>query len=686
MKDKPTDVQYYLNHIASYDREFSKWETRVTKILKRYRDDTRTSQDSGSRFNILWSNVQTLKAATFARLPKPDVSRRFRDNDQIGRVASLILERALDYEITHYGDYRESLTSCIYDRFLGGRGVSWVRYEPKFTEGEETQLTDDTENEGREESAEVLDYECAPTDYVHWRDFGHNVARTWEETSMVWRKVYMTRPMVEERFGEEIAKAIPLDAQPEEMKNASKEGVDKRALVYEIWDKDTNKAIWLSKSMGKFLDEKDDPLELEGFYPCPKPLFSTITNDSLVPVPDYALYQDQANALDTLSDRIDGLVKALQVKGVYDASSPELARLFSEANNNDLIPVKNWNSFAEKKGLQGAIDFVDIQPIAQALIQAYQAFEQVKNQVYDITGISDIVRGQSVASETATAQQIKGQYASLRLKAYQDDVVQFATSLIQLKAQIICKHFDPETIQMISAADQLNEADKQMIPQALALLKDQPMRSFRIEISTDSMINMDESQEKQDRVEFLTAVSAYLEKAVQATQVAPQIVPLAMDMLKFGVAAFKVGKSIEGQIDQTAERFKQELQQKQQQPPPPDPEQLKIQAEQQAEQSRQQAEMQRFQQEQQMEMQRAQAEMQQEMMLEKFRTEMQAASDERKAEREAILEQSRMQMEMAMDRFRAMLEAETKINVAQISANATITTAQDNAAEGAVNE
>ena len=673
------DVQQYLNHIASYDREFAKWETRVTKILKRYRDDTRTAQDSGSRFNILWSNVQTLKAATFARIPKPDVSRRFRDNDQVGRVASMILERALDYEITHYTDYRETLASSVYDRFLGGRGVAWVRYEPKFTsapmEGlpeDGTQISEDAENELREE--ETLDYECAPTDYVHWRDFGHSVARTWEEVGIVWRKVYMTRPMLEERFGEEIAKTVPLDAEPQEMKNASKEGVDKRALIFEIWDKDTGKALWLSKSLSKVLDERDDPLGLEGFFPCPKPLYATLTNESLVPVPDYALYQDQANALDTLSDRIDGLVKALQVKGVYDASTPELARLFSEATNNDLIPVKNFTAFAEKAGLKGSIDLVDLQPIAIALREAYGAFEQVKSQVYDITGISDIIRGQSVASETATAQQIKGQYASLRLKSYQDDVARFATSMIQLKAQIICKHFSPDTILMMSAAEQFNEADKQYIGPALELLKNEPLRSFRVEISTDSLIALDDAQEKQDRVEFLTATSQFLEKAVQASTAAPQIVPLVLDLLKFGVQGFRVGKSMEGQIEQTAEMLKKEMAQKAQQPPPPDPEQIK-----------QQAETQRFQQQQQMEMQARDAEMRQEAMLEQMRAQIEAAKEDRKMEREMAMRQQEMAMQAMMEKFKAMLDAETKINVAEISAQATLSAQQGAAAEGAVN-
>lgn len=669
MADEDTvkpEVQYYLNHIAAYDREFASWETRAKKILKRYRDDTRNSQDSGSRFNILWSNVQTLKAATFARLPKPDVSRRFRDNDQVGRVASLLLERALDYEITHYPDYRETLTAALYDRFLPGRGVAWVRYEPKFKQGE-AQITEDEESP----SDEMLDYECAPCDYVHWRDFGHNVARTWEETCIVWRKVYMTRPMLRERFGDEIAKKIPLDSEPNEMKNASREGVDKRAMIIELWDKETGKAVWLSKSFNEFLDEQDDPLQLEGFYPCPKPLYSTITNESLVPVPDFALYQDQANSLDILSDRIDGLVKALQVKGVYDAASPELARLFTEANNNDLIPVKNWMAFAEKKGLAGAIDMVDLTPIAGALIQAYQAFEQVKGQIYDITGISDIVRGQSVASETATAQQIKGQYASLRLKSYQDDVARFATHMIQLKAQIICQLFDPQTILMMSAADQLSPVDQQLVPQALELLRNEPMRSFRIEISTDSLIMMDESQEKQDRMEFLSAVSSFLEKAVQASQVAPQIVPLSLDMLKFGVGAFKIGKSMEGQIDQTAQQFKEQLEQQQQQPqqpPPPDPEEMKMQHQMQMDQAKMQAQAQSDQMKLQAEAQFKQADQQHQAQIEMARMDHETQLKAVDAQSTQMIEQAKMDADADLKWRIAQLEAETKVVVAQIAA------------------
>ena len=578
-----SEVQTYLDMFSQYDKEFAKWEGRVEKILKRYRDD-RTTTTAQSHYNILWANVQTLKAATFSRMPKPDVSRRHKDSDPVARVASMLLERALDFEISNTEDFFHALNSCVYDRFLGGRGTSWIRYEP-IIETDDTFVSEDELDS--DSVSEYLDIEQTPVDYVHWRDFGHNSARTWDEVSCVWRKVYMTRPMLKERFPEDkfddLWKRIPLDASPDEPRTKMTEGVTKRGLIYEVWDKEEKCVYWISKSMGKILDKREDPLQLEEFFPCPEPIFSTLTNETLVPVPDFTLYQDQANELDTLSDRIKGLVDALKVRGFYDAANADLGRLFTEGDNNTLIPVKNYAAFAEKGGLGGAVEFVDLTPIANALNMAYQAMGQVKQQIYDITGISDIVRGASNANETATAQQIKGQYATLRLKTYQDEVARFASQILKIKAQIICQHFQPETIMKIGGAELLSQTDQQLVPQAIELLKDSPMRTFRIEIATDSMLYADEQQEKTDRVEFLQATSSFIEKAIQGAQAVPELTPLLMDLLKFGVQGFRVGRTLEGEFDTfaDAEKEKQVQAQANPQPPAPDPEMIKAQAEQQ---------------------------------------------------------------------------------------------------------
>ena len=690
--------QDWYNCIAQYERTFKEWEGRSDKIVKRYRDDQRSRNNPNAKFNILWSNVQTITPAVFARLPRPDVSRRFRDNDPIGRVASMMLERALEYEIEHYGDYASAMKQAVQDRLLGGRGTSWVRYEPHITgeaggEGEGapddgfqvTEDIDEAETEGgiHRENQERIEYECAPVDYVHWRDFGLTVARTWEEVTACWRKVYLGRPALVERFGEELGGKIPLDTKPESSRTFNEkmgEGA-KEAVIYEIWDKTTGQVIWLSKSMGKILDTRDDPLQLENFWPCPKPMFSTLTTDSLIPVPDFVLYQDQARQLDTLADRIDGFIQALKVRGVYDASEPSLARLFSEGENNALLPVKNYGAFSEKGGLQGAINLVDIKPIAEGLNMAYQAMEQVKGQIYEIMGIADIQRGQTDPNETLGAQIIKSNNASGRLKTMQHDVVNFATALLQIKAQIICQHFTDDTIVKISGAMQLSPQDQQLIPQALQLLKNEPAKNFRIEVTSDSMIYQDEQQEKADRMEFLQAMGGFLSQALPAANASPELTPMLIEMLKFGVTAFKAGKGLEGLIDETADKFRQQQAQMEGQPKPPSPEMQKLQMQGQMEQAKMQAQSQAKQAEMQMQMQLEQQKMQMQMDLEKAKQEYQAQENQLKFQLEEQRNMMDREMEIKVAQMKMNTERNTQVLLAHINNGAKIEVARIGADE-----
>jgi hypothetical protein len=689
--------------IMGYERSYKRWEARVDRIVKKYKDDSRYDRNPNARFNILWSNVQTIQPAIFARLPRPDVSRRFRDNDPIGRVASMMLERALEFEIEHYGDYKSAMNNSVLDRLLGGRGVSWVRYEPHIV-GEEAdnedmpddglEVTEDadeaeTEEGMANEDQERIEYECCPVDYVHWKDFGHTIARTWEEVTAVWRKVYMSRPALCERFGEELGYKIPLDTKPDDLKQSYKsdDGVYE-ALIYEIWDKETGKVLWISKSLGKILDERDDPLGLENFWPCPKPLYSTLTTDSLEPIPDFVIYQDQARELDALCDRIDGLINAIKVRGVYDASATELQRLFSEGENNTMIPVHNWMAFAEKQGMKGAIDLVDLAPFASALMTCYQAMEQVKGQIYELMGIADIQRGQTDPNETLGAQIIKSNNAAGRLKTMQHAVVDFATSLLSIKAQIICNHFTDDTLVKISGAMQLSDQDKQLIPQAIALLRDEAAKNFRIEVTSDSMIYQDEQQEKADRMAFLSAVGGFMQQAVPMVQSNPELAPMALEMLKFGVTAFKAGKQLEGIIDETADKLRMQAQQAQGQPKPPTPEMQKMQMQMQIEQAKMQSRQGELQAQGQLEQQK----MQMQMQLEKAKQEYQAQENQLKfqleeqrnqldREMEMRSQQMKMEMEAKVAQMKMMTERNTQVLLAHINNGAKIEVARIGADE-----
>jgi len=673
--------------IMGYERSYKRWEARVDRIVKKYKDDSRYDRNPNARFNILWSNVQTIQPAIFARLPRPDVSRRFRDNDPIGRVASMMLERALEFEIEHYGDYKSAMNNAVLDRLLGGRGVAWVRYEPHIVgeeagmSGEDTpddglQVSEDSDEAETPEATEIenperIEYECCPVDYVHWRDFGHTIARTWEEVTAVWRRVYMSRPALVERFGEEMGYKIPLDTKPDDLKQSYKsdDGVYE-AVIYEVWDKETGKVLWISKSLGKIVDERDDPLGLENFWPCPKPLYATLTTDSLEPIPDYTIYQDQARELDVLCDRIDGLINALKVRGVYDASASELQRLFSEGENNTMIPVANWMAFAEKQGMKGAIDLVDLTPFASALMSCYQAMEQVKGQIYELMGIADIQRGQTDPSETLGAQIIKSNNAAGRLKTQQHAVVDFATSLLSIKAQIICNHFTDETLVKISGAMQLSQQDQALIPQAIALLRNEASKNFRIEVTSDSMIYQDEQQEKADRTAFLAAVGQFVSMALPTAQAAPEMTPMLLEMLKFGVTAFKAGKQLEGIIDQTADDMKKQYEATKGQPKPPPVEIQKAQMD-------SQAKMQQLQ----MTAQLEQAKLQGQMELEKAKQEYQAQENQLKFQLEEQRNRMDREMELKVSQMKMMTERNTQVLLAHINNGAKIETARISAGE-----
>lgn len=605
----------WVQEIKLYEREVERWEKDGKKITQRFKAERGSNESRSSRFNILWSNVQTLMPALYARGPKPDIERRFKDDDDLGRVASDVLERCITYFVsTHRFD--AAMKEIILDRLLPGRGLSWVRYEPHFRDsaikgnpevkGAGPQTTEDVYAEENEPLQEVH-YEEVCFDYVHWRDFGHNVCRTWEEVYAGWRIVYLTRAELVKRFGK-VGNKVPLNYSPKGLKDEKIGEYLKKAIVYEIWDKVSRQVIWLHKDHGQLLDVRDDPLELVDFFPFPEPLYATLANDSLIPTPDYNEYIDQARELDNLTGRIDAIQKALKVAGVYDASAEGLERLLSEGLQNQLIPVVQWAAYGEKGGLKGAIQFLPLAEISDTLLRLFETREKVKQDLYEITGISDIIRGQTQASETATAQQIKGQFATLRLSSMQDNVQRFARDMVQLSTQIIAKHFSIDTIKKISGVKLLTNQEKSQIQMQMqqaamqaqatqqppppipgglddllsnptweeveALLRDDAMLGFRVDIETDSTIRVDEDADKKSRMEFIEATSNFMREMAQVSD--PNMLVLMGKMLLFGVRGFKIGKDLESTFKLTLSKMEKAA--KEPKEPKPDPEMIKAQA------------------------------------------------------------------------------------------------------------
>lgn len=558
-----TSAADWIDEIKRAEGACEKWVERGRKIVKRYRDE-RSGGTETRQFNILWSNVQTLLPAVYSKTPKADVERRFRDKDPVGRTAAQILQRALDFELEHYPDFTSAMQNAVIDRLVPGRGVAWVRYAPVIAsqsgmlspdagdvDGDELAGDDDSITE---DTYEAVQHECAPVDYIAWEDFIHSPARTWEEVTWVGRRVFLGRDELVNRF--EAGADVPMNAKPAGMTDDEvRQGKNrKKAEVYEIWDKSGKTVVWVCKDWPELLDEKPDPLQLDGFFPCPRPLYATLTTDSLVPVADFVYYQDQADELDDVTARISMLTEALRVIGVYDASATALRSLLN-GGGNKMVAVDSWAMFAERGGIKGAVDWFPVEQIVVVIEKLYEARETIKQTIYEETGLADILRGASQASETATAQGLKARFASLRLKRTQNDVAQFASDLIRIKAEIMCTRYQPETLVQMSGI--MQTADAQYIGPALELLKQEPLRQFRVEVAADSLVEMDEQAEKASRVEFLTAAGGFLREALPVAVQVPEMGPLLSEMLMFGIRGFKAGRTMEAAFESALERLQQ---------------------------------------------------------------------------------------------------------------------------------
>lgn len=605
--EKASRAAHWIAELSASEGAQRTWRTRARKIWKRYAAEF-SQDDQKRRYSMLWANTQTIWPAVYARPPEPVVGRRFKDADPVGRAASEVLERSLSYSIERC-DLDGVLRQASLDYTLIAMAQTWERYVPTKgpakTERVPVQVANDpalyVDDEGREYGADEVEvgedgsafasvtyepvtFEETVTDYVHWDDFGFGPARTWKEVPYVWRRVYMDREQLVERFGAEIGNAVPLDwgdvDAPADVREKNK------AAIYEIWCKRSMRAYWISRSYpGGCLDERADPLRLDGFFPCPRPLFGTLPADSLNPVPDYLQYQDQAEEIDKLTARITELQDALKVRGFYAASEGEDLNNLMTVGNNTLIPVQGWTTLKEGGGVRGNIEWWPIENVVAALRECVSQRKELIADVYQITGVSDIMRGSSDPRETAAAQGYKVGFGSLRIRDRQNEMLRFARDVLRIKAGVIAEHFGIETLQAMTGVRLPRLAEKRELefliaraqagaplpapipPNAMevlstpawedviGLLRDNAMRAFRIDVETDSTIQPNESEEQARATALLTAVGGFFNQIGPVVAAEPRTGPMFAEILKVTVRKFRAGREVEAVIERTLDEI-----------------------------------------------------------------------------------------------------------------------------------
>lgn len=683
-KDQAGVVRRWLLELKLADKREQEWRKKGERAWDTYRQKTRRPHT----FNILWSNTETLHPAVYNSLPVPDVRRRYKDEDPLGKAVAETLSRSIEYQLDTT-PFNEQMKASVLDLLLPGRGVCRVRYVPSLAQVGVTAESHDEEAEQHLEGGEVgegeteeVAWEQAPIEHVQWDDFRISAGKEWQEICWIAFRHKLTRDELIKKFGEEIGKAVQLEnVDDEDVKAERDEDVQeafKTACVWEIWDKDERKVHFVSSGYKESpLQSLDDPLTLKDFWPIPAPLYAVEDSASLIPVPLYEQYREQAEELNTISKRINVLVKGLKMRGIYDATLSELSELM-RGEDNDLIPAANVTALLERGGLEKAIWFMPIEQAAKVLQLLYEQRESTKQTIYEITGISDILRGSTKANETATAQQIKANWGSNRLKRMQAEVARFARDLIRLQAEIIGERFSPETLAamtglkfptgeekqqlMLQQQQQAMMAQQQGQPpqpaqplppswdEIVQVLRDDKFRTFKVDVETDSTVAASQESDMKALQELLGGLTQLLQGFGPAVQMGAMPLEALKELMLAVCRRARLGNAVEDAFE------------KMKAPPPPQAEQDNSP---QVEQMKQQGEMQRMQMEQQHGAQLKQAELQQASQLEQFK-------------QQAETERERMRLEAENDyKWRIeQLKAETQIIVATIGARVQSETAQ----------
>ena len=548
--------------------KFAKTGDKVVKRFLGHHSANETAPESQiTRLNLFHSNVTTVESTMFGQVPKIDVSRRFTDaDDDAARVASEMMERLLNIDLNNNSEsYDAVMRGALQDRLLAGLGTARVRYDVQTAEveGEEQVISED-----------------APLDYVYWNDVLWSWSRNWADLRWIAFRNYLTKDEIEAKFGKEAAEGISLKNQqtsPDDntTNDPNKDGAWLKGEIWEIWDKEKREVVWVALGYDKVLKTQKDPLKLKNFFPCPPFFLANPTTQLYMPTADFKLSQDLYNEIDKLQQRISIITEAVKVVGVYNSAASNLTQMFQSGTDNDLIPVDNWALFGENGGIAGQIEWVPIADVVNALDKLRELRAENIQLLQQVTGMSDVSRGALDNQYEALGQtQLKAQMGSVRMKALQEQFATFATGLMALKAEVISRHFDAKTI--VQMSNMQHSLDKDLIPQAVALIKDTKSANLRVEIRAESLAMEDMSALKAERSEYLNALATFMQSAAPLMAEDPAAKPFLLKMLQWTLAGFKGSYEIEGVLDKAIEASLKEAKEKAQNPQP-DPEQQKLQ-------------------------------------------------------------------------------------------------------------
>lgn len=513
-------TEEWLKKINEAEKVYAKYYELIDEARDFYKDGKSSKK---SKYNIFWSSVETLKPFLYFKQPKFYVERSNKNAEKAEKLACEMLENALKWDLEQF-DFDSVIKYARNDFLISGAGIIWEQYKP------EIEVRPDPLDPTQEIAVKIG--ERVESVYLDPRYFLTDTNRVgvWEDVTWIARKIYMDKETAEEEFDEEFF-------------SAGTEG-KKDICIYEIWDKVSGKIYWLSKAVSdKFLKVSDNLLNINGFFPCPKPIFATQTNNSIIPMPDYCMIREMLNELNGINTRMKLTMQALKVSGAYDNAFPELADILSK--DVTLVAVSDFVKLRENGGIRGVVDFAPIEQYVTALEQLAVRRQDVIASIFDVTGVSDIMRGSSDGSDTATAVVKKTNFGTLRNQDRQNDMQRFIRDLLRIKAEIICEMFDPE--RLAGFLDESKRQDEALVAAAVNILKTEKLRGMLFSVETDAVFNREEESNKV--INAVRTINDMITVALSTVTQQPLLLPLYKIMIDSVVDTLPRGRVFENVLE-----------------------------------------------------------------------------------------------------------------------------------------
>lgn len=621
----------WLDRVEAAGKAEKVWLDDAKKASDAYTGEGTTSDEAGRSgsenrydFNILFANVETIVPAVINSSPVPDIRRRFGDADPVARFVSELLERAIRVQIDD-SRLQVELEAAAQDAFLAGRGVVRIRFHSDIVGGEVTReeledAADDAEgsptgsyrqDDEREpdgpyaedlsgaepvlEDEGLLGHNGGPTlerleneritfEAVSWLDYRHGPAKRWNERPWEAFRFCIPREDEDKSFDDTLIKSQMTGADIDKRNKAEGE-----LTGWEIWDKDKREVVFIDDS-GVVLKVIEDPLGLSGFFCTPTPIQPIEINGRLMPVNPFSIYRKLADDLEDAVRRKNTLIRAMKARGWYGTSDASMEAIIN-LGDNEFAPIPDAEIWAANGGLEKAIVFWPFEKFIAAIQQLDAAIVTYKQWIYEITGISDIVRGASMASETATAQNIKSQWGSLRIQKMQRMMERCARDLFVMMAEIIPAKFSRPTLEAMTEMDftpKPTDTPEQIAQKVgvVTLLKQKLAMYYRIDVESDSTIRADLTRQKAEVSQFLQGAGAYFASVAPLVQQGALPADAAVEIFAATARMFNLGRTVEDTLEQmvtTAKQKATQAQQPQEGAQEPTPEQQAAMAQQQRE-------------------------------------------------------------------------------------------------------